>query len=145
MTSVRTSLVVAAPPDRVWAVLTDFAAYPQWNAILSRVRAELREGGAIRFRIKIEATPELAFAARIVRCAPGRELAWRGGAPLVPALAWGEHYFRLEPAGDGTVLTHGEDFGGLLALVVRGPVHARVTRTYEAFNRALKARAESTG
>lgn len=123
-------------------MLTDYAAYPEWNAIISRARAELREGGTIRFRIKIEDSPQLAFTARILRCVPGRELAWRGGAPLVPALAWGEHWFRLEPAGDGTLFTHGEEFGGLLALVIRGKVHGRVTRTYDAFNRALKARAE---
>jgi hypothetical protein len=143
MTSVRTSLTIAAPPDRVWAVLTDFAAYPQWNSVISRVRADLREGGTIKFRIKIEESPTLAFDARILRCVPGRELAWRGGAPLVPALAWGEHWFRIAPAGEGSELTHGEEFGGLLALVIRGAVHGRVTRTYEGFNRALKARAEA--
>lgn len=142
MSEVRTSITIAAAPERVWAVLTDFAAYPQWNTVFSRVRAELREGGAIRFKIKIEGSPELGFAARLVRCAPSRELAWRGGAPLVPALAWGEHYFRLTPAADGTQVTHGEHFGGLLRLAVRGSIHARVTRTYERFNQALKARAE---
>jgi hypothetical protein len=143
MTSVRTSLTIAAPPDRVWAVLTDFAAYPQWNSVISRVRADVRAGGRIKFRIKIERSPTLAFDALILRCEPGRELAWRGGAPLVPALAWGEHWFRIAPAGEGSELTHGEEFGGLLALMIRGPMHARVTRTYEGFNRALKARAEA--
>jgi hypothetical protein len=143
MPSVQTSLEIAAPPERVWAVLTDFAAYPQWTTIISQVRTRMHEGAGIRFRIKIEATPEIGFAARIVRCAPGRELAWRGGAPLVPSLAWGEHYFRLEQGGAGTRLIHGEDFGGLLGLIVRGRVHARITRTYDAFNRALKARAEA--
>lgn len=143
MTDVLTSLTIAAPPERVWNVLTDFAAYPSWTRIISRGRAELREGATFRFRIKLEATPELRFVARIVRCRPGREFAWRGGAPLIPALAWGEHSFRLEPHGDGTLLTHGEQFGGLLGLLVRGKGHARVTRTYEAFNRDLKARAEA--
>lgn len=143
MTSIRTSLTIAASPDRVWAALTDFAAYPQWNAIISRVRTELREGAEIRFRIKLEDAPVLAFTARIVRFTPGRELAWKGGTRLVPALAWADHWFRLAPAGDGTAFTHGEDFGGLLDLIVRGPVHTRITRTYDAFNRALKARVES--
>lgn len=143
MGNVQTIITIAAPPERVWAVLTDFDAYPQWNSVISKVRTELRVGAAIRFRIKIEASPELGFTAKILRCAPGRELAWRGGAPLVPALAWGEHYFRLTPAGTGTQLTHGEDFGGLLKLVMRGAVRARVTRTYDGLNRALKARAEA--
>ncbi len=143
MTQVKTSITIAAPPERVWAVLTDFADYSRWNSIISRPRADLREGGKIRFRIKIEASPELGFTAKIVRCEPGRALAWRGGVPLVPALAWGEHYFELSPGAEGTRLTHGERFGGLLGLLIRGPAHARVTRTYEAFNAALKARAEA--
>ena len=144
MSNIRTNLTFAAQPERVWAVLTDFAAYPQWNTVISKARAELREGGRITFRIKIEASPELGFAARILRFTPGRELAWRGGAPLVPALAWGEHYFQLTPVGDGTEFTHGENFGGLLALLMtRTTVRARVVRTYERFNRALKARAEA--
>ncbi len=143
MSNIRTTLTIAAPPERVWAVLTDFAAYPQWNTVISKARADLREGGEIRFRIKIEASPQLGFTARFLRCVPGRELAWRGGAPLVPALAWGHHYFKLTPVGDGTEFTHGEDFGGLLALIMHGPILARVTRTYEGFNRALKARAEA--
>ena len=143
MSNVRTAITIAAPPERVWAVLTDFAAYPQWNAIISRVRADLRVGGKFRFRIRMEASPEIGFAAKVVRCAPGRELAWRGGAPLVPALAWGEHWFRLTPRDGGTELSHGEEFGGVLGLVMRGPVHDRVRRTYDSFNRALKARAEA--
>lgn len=143
MTAVRTSLMIAAPPERVWAVLTDFAAYAQWNAIITRIRADLHEGATVRFRIKVEASPELGFTARITRFIPGRELAWRGGVPLVPSLAWGEHYFRIAPTADGCELTHGEDFGGLLDLAVRGKVHARMVRTYSAFNYALKTRAES--
>ncbi len=143
MPDVHTTLTIAAPPGRVWSVLTDFAAYPQWNAIISHVRADLRVGGAMRFRIRIDSAPELGFAARFVRVDAERELSWRGGAPLVPALAWGEHYFRLAAHEHGTHLTHGEHFGGLLALVMRGTTHARVTRTYDRFNHALKARAES--
>ena len=143
MTHVRTGLTIAAPPERVWAVLTDFAAYSQWNDVLTGVRGQLHVGGGIRFHITVEASPTLPIAARIVRCDPARELAWRGGAPLVPALAWGEHWFRLSPIAGGTELAHGEDFGGLLGLAVRGATHARITRTYEALNRALKARAEA--
>jgi hypothetical protein len=107
------------------------------------VRADLRVGGSMRFRVRVEDAPALGFAARFVRCDRDRELRWRGGAPLLPALAWGEHYFQLTATDAGTLLTHGEVFGGALALVVRGSTHARVTRTYERFNQSLRARAES--
>ena len=141
MSDVRTTLFIAAPPERVWQVLTDFRTWPEWNPTIPRIRSEARVGATVRFRIRLEATPELGLAAKIVRCEPNRELAWRGGAPLVPALAWGEHYFRLEASGEGTLFTHGEDFGGLLGLVVRGATYDRTVRGYEAMNRALEARA----
>lgn len=143
MPDVRTSLQIAASPERVWQVLTDFASWPQWNPVIQGFRGEARVGATVRFKIRIEATPELRFTARVVRCDPHREFAWRGGAPLIPAIAWGEHWFRMEPSEGGTLFTHGEDFGGLLALAMRGKTHARVLRTYDAMNRALKARAES--
>jgi hypothetical protein len=143
MTSVKTTLQIAASPERVWRVLTDFDAYPAWNNVVLDMRAEAREGAAVRFKIKIEGTPALPIAARVKRCVPGREFSWGGGAPLVPSLAWAEHYFRLEPSGDGTLLTHGEDFGGLFGLAMRGAVFERVTRTYEGLNRAIRDRAEA--
>ena len=143
MSDILTRLTIDAPPDRVWRALTDFDAYPQWNAVIPVMRAEPREGGAVRFRVVLDGLPPLPMAARIVRWRPDRELAWRGGAPGVPALAWAEHWFALEPSGGGTALTHGERFGGLLAVAMRTGLHARVTRTYDALNRAIKARAEA--
>jgi hypothetical protein len=143
MSNVRTSIFIAATPERVWQVLADTAAWPAWNPVIPELRGELRAGATVRFRIHVEKTPALPFSAKVVRCEARRELAWRGGAPLVPALAWGEHYFRLEPSGEGTQFTHGEDFGGLLALAMNGRTHARVVRSYEAMNLALKARAEA--
>jgi hypothetical protein len=142
MSDIHTSLTINASPETVWRALTDFDAYPQWTKVISGMRAEPRVGGLVRFRIAIEGLAPLPIAARLVRWEPGREFAWRGGAPGLPALAWGEHWFRLTPSGEATLLTHGENFGGLLSLAMRTGLHARVTRTYEAFNRALKARAE---
>lgn len=145
MSDVRTTHFIAAPPERVWQVLTDFRAWPEWNPMIPRIRCEARVGATVRFRVRLDATPELGFVAKIVRCEPNRELAWRGGAPLVPALAWGEHYFRLEASGEGTRFTHGEDFGGLLGLIVRGSAYDRAVRGYESMNRALEARALRRG
>ena len=142
MTSVRTTLTIAAPPERVWRVLTDFPAYPEWNTVIRRLRTEARVGAPVRFTIKLEGLPPFPIAANISRCEPGRSFGWRGGAPLVPALAWAEHYLLLEPSGDGTLVDHREDFHGALGLLMRGAMLDRVTRTYDGFNRALKARAE---
>ena len=51
--SLVTSIEVSAPPDRVWAVLTDFPSYPTWNPFIKRFEGELKVGG----RVKMFAQP----------------------------------------------------------------------------------------
>jgi hypothetical protein len=78
-----------------------------------------------------------------VRCESGRELAWFGSPLVLPALGCGEHWFRLRTSTEGTLFEHGEDFRGLLTPVMPKTFFTTLTRSYEAFNLALKVRSES--
>jgi hypothetical protein len=44
MVSAATSTVIHAPAERIWEVLADLEAYPDWNPIFSHVRGTLRGG-----------------------------------------------------------------------------------------------------
>jgi len=48
----RSEIEIEAPIERVWRVLTDFAAYPEWNPFIRRVsgRAELDERLVVRMQ-----------------------------------------------------------------------------------------------
>ena len=50
--SVHADLVVPARPDRVWAVLTDAAAYEDWNPIFVSAGGEFREGGSVAYQLR---------------------------------------------------------------------------------------------
>jgi uncharacterized protein YndB with AHSA1/START domain len=44
MVSAAASTVIHAPAERVWEVLADLEAYPDWNPIFSQVHGDLRGG-----------------------------------------------------------------------------------------------------
>jgi hypothetical protein len=134
---------VGSPPERVWEVLTDFAAYPEWNPFIRQASGELREGGRLRVIIQPPGGRATTFNPVVVKLEPERELRWLGRL-LFPGLFDGEHIHRLEPLGERrTRYTQSEMLSGVLV----GPLKRQLDDTlrgFEAMNEALKARAEST-
>lgn len=144
MKGFRAEIRIEAPASRVWAVLTDFDAWPQWNPFVAWFRGRPEPGARIRVFIIPWSAGGTAFPATLIRFEPGREMTWRGAAPLLPFLFSGEHRFRLEPEGEtATRLIHEEVFRGLLVPIMSRRLERRMSPAYARFNEALKARVES--
>ncbi|MDP1632390.1 MAG: SRPBCC domain-containing protein [Caulobacter sp.] len=141
MKQIRTEALIPAPPAKVWAVLTDFARYHEWNPLNIAADGEARAGGKIRTTFLNPAGRAGATITQTVTLTtfePYSALSWTG---VVPLLFRGTHLFRLEPAPEGTKLTHGEDMSGLIPLTFS---RARLDRDfrphYVAVNAALAKR-----
>jgi hypothetical protein len=144
MYEVELSQDIAAPPERVWDVLTAFREYDEWNPIITRMRATLSVRTPISFVIAVGGR-EMKIKGEMVNVELGRELRWRGPtAWLLAKVFQGEHYVRVEPAGAGrSRLVHGERFGGISLPVLWGRLKGDIEKAYAEMNRAVKARAES--
>ncbi len=131
-----TEIAIAAPPARVWAILTDIDAYPEWNQ-QTALAGDLTPGSVIENRMG-HGEEQQVFHPTVLVASAGRELRWRGRI-LVPRLFDAEHYFLLRRQGAATILTQGERFRGvaLWFFDVAGLVPG-----FQAMNAALKARAE---
>ena len=138
-----THIDIAAPPQRVWDVLTDFERHPEWNPFIRSISGELREGAPLHVVLGPPGDTPMTFRPTVTRAVAPTAFAWLGtfGAGWIFR---GEHRFRLEPlAGGGTRLHHGETFGGLLVPLMRNSLDTDTRRGFEAMNCALKDRAES--
>jgi hypothetical protein len=133
---------IAAPPERVWAILTEFAAYPAWNPFIRKIEGAPVVGTRLAVRIEPPGGRGMAFRPTVLTVEPNRELRWLGRV-LLPGIFDGEHSFRIEPLEGGRVrLVQAERFTGLLVPVLGGML-GNTQQGFQAMNQALKERAEA--
>jgi hypothetical protein len=138
---IRTEIEIAAPPERVWEVLTDLKGWDDWNPFIKA--AGRPEAGT---RLLVEITPPglstMKFSPTVLVAEAPRRFEWLGRV-LFPGLFDGHHAFHLEPAGEGrTLLKHFETFRGLLVGPVMRKQLAATELGFKAMNGALKERVE---
>jgi hypothetical protein len=139
----HTEIEIEAPADKVWAILTDFSSYPQWNPFIRSVVGTPRAGECLQITVQPSGGSAMRFTPVVLVSETGHELRWRGRV-LVPGLFDGEHSFVIEPLQGGRVcFKHGERFRGLLVGFLRKSLDRDTRRGFEEMNLALKARAES--
>ena len=143
MRQIRTEIPIDAPAERVWRVLTGFAAYPEWNPFVRRARGEAKVGSRLEVEIHPPDQRTMTLRPRVLVADPGRELRWLGNL-WVPGLFDGEHAFTIETLDEAHVrFIQDERFGGLLVPLLWTMIDRDVRRGFEEMNQALKQRAES--
>lgn len=141
-TTVTNTADIPAPPEAVWDVLTDFAAYGEWNPFMDRIEGTPQVGTKLRVHMTPPGGRGMTFRPTVLAAVPGRELRWLGRLG-VRGLFDGEHFFTLAPDGNGgTRLTQGETFSGALVALMRGSVSG-AEAGFAAFNRALAQRVQA--
>src|SRR5437867_4739586 len=91
MKELRTEIEIHAPAERVWRHLTDFAAFPEWNPFIPRIRGELRVGSRLEVLLQASGTKGMTFRPTVKkgRAQPRTPMARASGPP--GALRWRTH------------------------------------------------------
>jgi len=137
MKSYDAEATITAPPETVWAILTDAPGYAAWDSGVQRVEGTIAPGE--KLKVVSEANPGRAFPVKVTTFEPAQAMTWSGGMPL--GLFKGVRTFSLTPDGATTRFSMREEYSGpLLPLIWRsmpdlGP-------SFQQFARGLKAQAE---
>jgi hypothetical protein len=138
----HTEIEIDAPAERVWAILMDFASYPDWNPFIRRIEGLPRTGERLVTRMEPSGARGMTFRPTVLVANPNRELRWLGRL-VFPGLFDGEHAFIIEPLGpDRARFVQRETFRGLLVPLLAGSLDRGTRRGFEEMNAALKLRAE---
>jgi hypothetical protein len=132
---------IDAPPEKVWAVITDLASFPEWNPFIVRAAGELRVGEKLTVTLQVPEMRPVTFKPRLLDVETGRLIRWKG-VTYVPGLFDGRHALSVEPldGGRSRFRTH-EDVTGVL-LPFLGSVMRRTQNGFELLAAAVKQRAE---
>jgi uncharacterized protein YndB with AHSA1/START domain len=126
---------IAAPPEIVWDVLTDFARWQEWNPEVKSMSYEgpLAPGAMFRWKAgpgTIVSTIEEVDRPRYAR--------WRGRTMSISAI----HEWRLDERDGGTHVETEETFSGVLARLLRRSLQKQLDRALEEGLVHLKREAE---
>ena len=138
----RSEVTINAPPARVWEVLTDVEAYPEWNPFFVKAKGDLSVGNDLRVTMQPVGKDPQSFSPKVLEVDRRRhKLVWRGRLGI-PWLFDGTHHFFIERVSDTSVkFTQHEDFCGVFVPFVSFDPYRR---GWEKMNAALKQRAEET-
>jgi hypothetical protein len=76
----QATALIDSAPEQVWRVLTDTAAWPDWNSGVTKVDGQLALGE--KLSITVEANPGRAFPGKVVTLEEPELIVFRGGMPL---------------------------------------------------------------
>ncbi|MEO0324778.1 MAG: SRPBCC domain-containing protein [Myxococcota bacterium] len=129
---------IAAPPERVWALLTDGAGFATWNSTVTSIEGTIAKGEKIVIRVPYS---ERAFPATVLELEEGaaaRRMVWGDGfAPMFR----GDRTYEVTTTEGGCRFSMVEVFrGAMLPMIAKsfpdfGPI-------FETYARDLKAAAE---
>jgi len=141
MKSLQTEIIINASAEKVWAIITDFGKFSEWNPFIvklegipevnARLRAELKNGNGVS-----------VFKPKVLVADKNKAFEWLGSLP-VPGIFNGHHYFRIEALNANQVkFNHGEEFSGILSGLIMKQIGEQTRSGFIAMNKALKVRAE---
>ena len=144
MDEIMTDIEIDGSPEAVWAVLTDFEAYPEWNPAME-IDGDAVEGDRLEVTMDYENMRKMTFNPRVLVADRPTELRWQGRL-FVSGLYDGEHRFELTSLDDGerTRLTQAETFRGVLVGFINRRIGDDVEAGFNQVNEALKRRVESS-
>jgi hypothetical protein len=141
MRIIETQIDIAASANRVWQILTDFRAYPDWDPFITEIVGRPEQGARLRVRICPPGRSAITFKPIILVAAREWELRWHSRR-IVPGFFDAEHSFQIRTHGRFCRFLQSERFTGIMVSVIGDSLFDQMQQGFDEMNAALKLRAE---
>ncbi len=142
MREIRTEIDIAAPPTKVWSILTAFDHWKGWNPIVNQATGAASLGSKLSMTMRGEDGKDgPKYAPIITDFNEPKYFRWRA-TMMVGFLFTNDKIFELEAIDTGTRLIHIETFSGIMVPMCWSKMEGGVPVMLKEMNAALKTFAE---
>ena len=140
MRTFTTFIDIEAPPERVWAIMSDVERWHEWTPSITSIK-RMDGGGplAVGSRVLIRQPKLPPNHSKVTELDPAKGFTWVSRSPGVVATARHE----IAPHGSGSRVTLSVHFGGMLGWFVARLVSGLTERYIQMEAEGLKRRSES--
>lgn len=142
MQEYRSTTQIDASPEAVWAVLSEGAAYHEWNPEIIAIEGRFALGQTIKAHVRLGNGAVRRLSQRVTAFDAPKRMEWLGGLPL--GLFVGRRIYTVTPRADGAEFQLHVQMSGPLAPLILKSVGDRQPEL-DSFSRALKTRVEQRG
>jgi hypothetical protein len=139
--SVYTEIIIDAPKEKVWKVLTDFDSMPKWSTSLQGIFGDFTANGQTEVQFIMFGKLK-EFNHKMIDFEEGIQFGWSD--PFYFNTAKDYHIYRLESISDKqTKFIQKDEFNGILGLLLGNYATKKLLSVYQEFNQELKERVEN--
>ncbi len=143
MREIRTEIEIAAPPTKVWSLLTDIERWEEWSPIINQASGVPSIGSKLNITMvgKEEGEDGPQYHPKITNFDAPRYFRWRAFM-MTGFIMTNDKVFELEETSTGTRLVHIEAFSGMMVPLFWNKLNGHVPSMLNSMNEALKKLAE---
>lgn len=131
----RIGIEIQAPPEKIWALLSNAAGFPSWNSTIISIEGDIAKGQKLALKAKV--APERTFPIEVAE-KNDATMVWQDGNRVFK----GVRTFAVVPKGDTTTFTMAEVFTGAFLPMI-APKLPDFSDAFNAFAADLKKAAEA--
>lgn len=139
---IRTEIDIAAPPEKVWELITDIDAWQQWSPIINASKGVAAEGYTLSITmVGKDGADGPKYFPTIKHFDKPKYFHWQA-VMITGAIMTNDKVFELEATPTGTRLIHKELFTGMMVPIFCNKFDENVPPMLNSMNVALKELAE---
>ena len=114
MSEWRTEIVLQAPAERLWELLTDLAFYREWNPLFVQGEGKVMAGERLELTVQLPAIPPFSIKPELVCADPQARFLWRHCMGSGALMCW-TYGIELQPLFSGRLrFVQTSGFSGVL-------------------------------